>query len=79
MNEHAIFEEVGKKKLRPSTSMVRRKWGREIVGLIDRMWDNESEARPAMPEVVRLLKCVQFMMSRLSPLQFPDCSIVFSP
>ncbi|KAA1129911.1 hypothetical protein PGTUg99_009018 [Puccinia graminis f. sp. tritici] len=56
MNEHAIFEEVGKKKLRPSTSMVRRKWGREIVGLIDRMWDNESDARPAMPEVVRLLK-----------------------
>jgi hypothetical protein len=58
MNEHAIFEEVGKNKLRPNTSMIRRKWGREIVALIDRMWDNNSDARPAMPEVVRLLKYV---------------------
>ncbi|PLW38510.1 hypothetical protein PCASD_13758 [Puccinia coronata f. sp. avenae] len=58
MNEHAIFEEVGKNKLRPNTSMIRRKWGREIVALIDRMWDNNSDARPAMPEVVRLLNAM---------------------
>ncbi|WAQ92063.1 hypothetical protein PtA15_15A459 [Puccinia triticina] len=58
MNEHAIFEEVGKNRLRPSTSSVRRKWGREIVALIDRMWDNSSDARPAMPEVVRLLNAM---------------------
>lgn len=58
MNEHAIFEEVGKNKLRPSTSMVRRKWGREIVALIDRMWDTNPDARPAMPEVVRLLNAM---------------------
>lgn len=58
MNEHAIFEEVGKNKLRPSTSMIRRKWGREIVALIERMWDTNPDARPAMPEVVRLLNAM---------------------
>ncbi|KAI9615790.1 hypothetical protein KEM48_005461 [Puccinia striiformis f. sp. tritici PST-130] len=58
MNEHAIFEEVGKKKFRPSTSNIRRKWGRDIVTLVDRMWDNDSDSRPAMPEVVRLLNAM---------------------
>lgn len=58
MNEHAIFDEVGKKNHRPSTSMIRRKWGREIVALIDRMWDTNPDARPAMPEVTRLLNAM---------------------
>lgn len=58
MNEHAIFAEVGKNGLRPSTSQIRRKWGREIVGLIEKMWDDDSEKRPLMPEVVRILSAM---------------------
>ncbi|KAH9814056.1 kinase-like domain-containing protein [Melampsora americana] len=58
MNEHAIFAEVGKNGLRPSTSQIRRKWGREIVGLIEKMWDDDSEKRPLMPEVVRFLSAM---------------------
>ncbi|CAH7666177.1 TKL protein kinase [Phakopsora pachyrhizi] len=58
MNEHAIFAEVGKNKLRPSTSMIRRKWGRDIVSLIEKMWDNEPDARPGMPDVVRGLNAM---------------------
>lgn len=62
MNEHAIFAEVGKNGLRPSTSMIRRKWGREIVGLMERMWDDDPDARPLMPEVVRILWCVSIRL-----------------
>ncbi|EGG00060.1 uncharacterized protein MELLADRAFT_118156 [Melampsora larici-populina 98AG31] len=58
MNEHAIFAEVGKNGLRPSTSQIRRKWGREIVGLIEKMWDDDSDRRPLMPEVVRFLSAM---------------------
>lgn len=72
MNEHAIFEEVGKNKLRPSTSMIRRKWGREIVALIERMWDTNPDARPAMPEVVRLLKYL-ILSHHCSRFSSADC------
>lgn len=63
LNEHAIFEEVGRKGHRPNTVPIRRKWGREIVSLVERMWHADSRRRPTMPDVVKTL--------RLAVLQLP--------
>lgn len=51
MNEHQIYQDVGQKKLRPSTVSIRRRYGSEIVELLDRMWDQNPKLRPTMTEV----------------------------
>lgn len=51
MNEHQIYQDVGQKKLRPSTVSIRRRYGSEIVELLDRMWDHNPKVRPTMTEV----------------------------
>ncbi|KAJ7709587.1 hypothetical protein B0H17DRAFT_1324489 [Mycena rosella] len=56
MNEHAIYEIVGTKKQRPSTSNLRKQWSSAIVDLIERMWAHEHQDRPTMPEVVAALE-----------------------
>lgn len=56
MNEHAIYELVGAKKQRPSTSGLKKQWCPEIVELIERMWSQEPQDRPAIREVVGSLE-----------------------
>ncbi|KAI0053849.1 hypothetical protein FA95DRAFT_1480179 [Auriscalpium vulgare] len=52
MNEHAIYEIVGAKRQRPSTSGLRKQWCPEILDLIERMWAHEHQDRLTMSEVV---------------------------
>ncbi|KAM0792290.1 hypothetical protein ACM66B_004980 [Microbotryomycetes sp. NB124-2] len=56
MNEHAIYDQVGHKNLRPSTASLRRVWGGEIVDLMSAMWSQEAVHRPPMTEVVSELE-----------------------
>ncbi|KAJ7510157.1 hypothetical protein B0H11DRAFT_1178539 [Mycena galericulata] len=56
MNEHAIYEIVGTKKQRPSTTNLRKQWSSAIVDLIERMWAHEHADRPTMSEVVEALE-----------------------
>jgi len=56
MNEHAIYDIVGAKRQRPSVSGLRKQWCPEIVELIERMWEQEHQARPNMTEVVQTLE-----------------------
>lgn len=51
MNEHQIYLDVGHKKLRPPTISIRRRFGSEIVDLLDRMWDHNPKERPTMTQV----------------------------
>ncbi|KAK4058855.1 hypothetical protein OIO90_000301 [Microbotryomycetes sp. JL221] len=52
LNEHAIYDQVGHKNLRPSTASLRRTWGGEIVDLMSAMWDQDPAQRPPMTAVV---------------------------
>ncbi|KAL7410705.1 kinase-like domain-containing protein [Mrakia frigida] len=52
MNEHAIYDTVGTKKLRPSTHKLRSQWGTEVVDLMESMWAQEPKERPTMTDVV---------------------------
>lgn len=56
MNEHQIYLDVGQKKLRPSTVSIRRRYGAEIVDLLDRMWDQNPKERPTMTQVCQELE-----------------------
>ncbi|KAI0032283.1 hypothetical protein K488DRAFT_50223 [Vararia minispora EC-137] len=56
MNEHAIYDAVGAKKQRPSTTGLRKQWCPEIIDLIERMWAQEHQDRPTMTEVVTELE-----------------------
>ncbi|EPS95171.1 hypothetical protein FOMPIDRAFT_1025916 [Fomitopsis schrenkii] len=56
MNEHAIYDIVGHKRQRPSTSGLRKQWCPEIVDLMERMWAHEPNDRPTMPQVVKDLE-----------------------
>ncbi|PWN90540.1 kinase-like protein [Acaromyces ingoldii] len=56
MNEHQIYLDVGQKKLRPPTVSIRRRYGGEIVDLLDRMWDHLAKNRPTMTEVCEELE-----------------------
>ncbi|KAK4053792.1 hypothetical protein OIV83_001448 [Microbotryomycetes sp. JL201] len=56
MNEHAIYDQVGHKNLRPSTASLRRVWGGEIVDLMTTMWSQEAVHRPPMTQVVAELE-----------------------
>ncbi|KAJ7219567.1 hypothetical protein GGX14DRAFT_592781, partial [Mycena pura] len=56
MNEHAIYEIVGTRKQRPSTSGLKKQWCPEIVDLIERMWAQQHDDRPTMAEVVAALE-----------------------
>jgi len=52
MNEHAIYEAVGTRKLRPSVHGLRKQWCHEIVDLLERMWAQDPRDRPTMSDVV---------------------------
>jgi serine/threonine protein kinase len=56
MNEHAIYQEVGFKKMRPSTATMRRQWGGDILDLIEKMWHQNPASRPTMSQVVEELE-----------------------
>lgn len=56
MNEHAIYQEVGQKQMRPSTATMRRQWGGDILDLVEKMWAQSPAQRPGMTEVVKELE-----------------------
>ncbi|KAI0748364.1 hypothetical protein C8Q80DRAFT_1103242 [Daedaleopsis nitida] len=58
MNEHAIYEAVGSKRLRPSLTGLRKQWCPEIVDLVERMWAQDPQDRPTMSEVVDDLEAI---------------------
>ncbi|CAE6475030.1 unnamed protein product [Rhizoctonia solani] len=56
MNEHAIYEAVGAKKLRPPTNGLRKQYCAEIVDLVEKMWAQEPKDRPTIKRVVEELE-----------------------
>ncbi|KDN51792.1 hypothetical protein RSAG8_00340, partial [Rhizoctonia solani AG-8 WAC10335] len=56
MNEHAIYEAVGSKKLRPPTNGLRKQYCPEIVDLVEKMWAQEPKERPTIKRVVEELE-----------------------
>ena len=52
MNEHAIYDAVGAKRLRPSVVGLKKTWCPEVVELMERMWAQDHADRPTMSEVV---------------------------
>ncbi|CAE6510728.1 unnamed protein product [Rhizoctonia solani] len=56
MNEHAIYEAVGAKKLRPSTNGLRKQYCTEVVDLVEKMWAQEAKERPTIKRVVEELE-----------------------
>ncbi|KAG1754355.1 hypothetical protein EDB19DRAFT_1666020 [Suillus lakei] len=56
MNEHAIYDIVGAKRQRPSTTGLRKQWCPEIIDLLERMWAHDPNDRPTMSEVVKELE-----------------------
>ncbi|KDE08080.1 TKL protein kinase, variant [Microbotryum lychnidis-dioicae p1A1 Lamole] len=59
MNEHAIYEQVGQKRIRPSTASMRRQWGGDILDLVGVMWDQDHSLRPSMKQVVLELEVLR--------------------
>ncbi|CCV00440.1 unnamed protein product [Malassezia sympodialis ATCC 42132] len=59
MNEHQIYLLVGQKKLRPFVGGIRRRYGGEIVDLLDAMWAQSPRDRPTMSQVcAQLAACI---------------------
>lgn len=56
MNEFMIYEEVGKKGMRPNTDKIAGLFGEEIVRLLHKMWDTDPRKRPTMDMVCRELE-----------------------
>lgn len=56
MNEHQIYQDVGQKRIRPSTISIRRHYGVEIVELLDVMWSHNAKERPTMTQVCQRLE-----------------------
>ncbi|KAH9813041.1 kinase-like domain-containing protein [Melampsora americana] len=52
-NEHAIYQDVGQRQLRPSTAGMRRHWGDEIVNLIESLWNQNPNDRMNMKETIK--------------------------
>ncbi|WFC97309.1 non-specific serine/threonine protein kinase [Malassezia yamatoensis] len=48
LNEHQIYHNVGKKQQRPFVGSMRRRFGDEIVDLINCMWSQLPRERPSM-------------------------------
>ncbi|WFD31090.1 non-specific serine/threonine protein kinase [Malassezia sp. CBS 17886] len=48
MNEHQIYLNVGQKQQRPFVGGIRRRYGDDIVDLLDRMWAHAPRNRPTM-------------------------------
>ncbi|KAM0746890.1 kinase-like protein, partial [Meredithblackwellia eburnea MCA 4105] len=61
MNEHAIYDAVGQKNIRPSTASLGRTWGAEILELINAMWQSDHTRRPSMAQVVAELEIIKSM------------------
>ena len=58
-NEHDLYAQVGKQRLRPPTSFASRKYGKPLVNLITRMWQHSPSSRPSMTEVVADLEMIR--------------------
>ncbi|KAI5481906.1 mitogen-activated protein kinase kinase kinase 13 [Pseudohyphozyma bogoriensis] len=56
MNEHAIYDAVGHKNLRPPTASLSRTWGLDILELVQAGWNGDQAARPSMAEMVLRLE-----------------------
>ncbi|PKI82320.1 hypothetical protein MVES_003762 [Malassezia vespertilionis] len=56
MNEHQIYFSVGQKQQRPFVGTMRRRFGSEIVDLLDRMWAQLPRDRPSMSQVCHELE-----------------------
>ncbi|CAH7689483.1 kinase-like domain-containing protein [Phakopsora pachyrhizi] len=52
-NEHAIYQEVGQRQIRPATAGMRRQWGDELLNFIERLWNQNPSERPTMRESIR--------------------------
>ncbi|KAK4703617.1 hypothetical protein P7C70_g2599, partial [Phenoliferia sp. Uapishka_3] len=59
MNEHAIYDSVGQKNIRPSTASIGRTWGGEILLLLNVMWQGDHSQRPSMAAVVAELEIIK--------------------
>ncbi|PLW56441.1 hypothetical protein PCANC_04857 [Puccinia coronata f. sp. avenae] len=51
-NEHAIYQDVGHRQLRPATAGMRRQWGDEILNLVEKLWAQNPADRPRMDAVL---------------------------
>lgn len=54
-NEHAIYQDVGQRQLRPATAGMRRQWGDEILNLVEKLWAQNPADRPRMKAVLKEL------------------------
>ncbi|KAF8306796.1 kinase-like protein, partial [Clavulina sp. PMI_390] len=61
MNEHAIYDVVGRKGQRPSMHGMRKLWCPEIVELIEHMWQQDPRDRPTISHVVSELDSILTM------------------
>lgn len=55
-SEHAIYQEVGQKKFRPSVAGMARQWGPDLLDLIYRLWAQSPSDRPTMADTVAELQ-----------------------
>ncbi|WFC97003.1 non-specific serine/threonine protein kinase [Malassezia brasiliensis] len=68
MNEHQIYLNVGQKQQRPFVGTMRRRFGNEIVELLDRMWAQLPRDRPSMSEVCAALEqCIALKRAAAAP------------
>ncbi|KAK7013551.1 kinase-like domain-containing protein [Favolaschia claudopus] len=56
MNEHYIYNEVGRRGKRPKTSNIAVRWP-ALVELLDRMWAQSPSSRPTIGEASFTLQC----------------------
>lgn len=56
LNEHQIYHDVREKGLRPPTANLRRRFGGEVIDLIESMWVATPRERPTMAQVCERLR-----------------------
>ncbi|KNF02071.1 TKL protein kinase [Puccinia striiformis f. sp. tritici PST-78] len=57
-NEHAIYQDVGHRQLRPPTAGMRRQWGDRILNLVEKLWAQNPVDRPKMDWVIEELDLI---------------------
>jgi serine/threonine protein kinase len=55
LTDFQIYEQVGKKNVRPPMGGALKKYPQQILTLIEEMWDADPDKRPSMLEVVSVL------------------------
>ena len=63
-NEHDVFHQVGKQRVRPPLGVARRRFGRPFASLLERMWAHSPALRPDITTVVRELEVIRESASR---------------